>query len=56
MELFPLPFEKVLNWPFYDFINVIDDVLTRAGRLATHSIKRKAVRRHSATKEVTLRR
>ena len=20
MELFPLPFEKVLNWPFYDFI------------------------------------
>ncbi|HPC02194.1 MAG TPA: hypothetical protein PLE04_00350 [Syntrophales bacterium] len=21
MELFTLPFEKVLNWPFYDFIN-----------------------------------
>jgi hypothetical protein len=22
MELFTLPFEKVLNWPFYDFINI----------------------------------
>jgi len=21
MELFTLPFEEVLNWPFYDFIN-----------------------------------
>jgi len=22
MELFPLPFEKVLKWPFYEFVTV----------------------------------